>query len=265
MDRPIGVIDSGLGGLTVVKEIMRQLPKEKMIYIGDNLRCPYGPRPKDEVRTFTWQMIDRLMEEGIKMLVIACNTAAAVVLEEVMEKLPIPVIGVVRPGATAALKYTKKDHVAVIGTVGTIESKAYEKALKAINSRVKIESLACPKFVPLVEQGIFEGEEAKKIVHESLEPLLDKDFDTMILGCTHYPLLRNVIQDVVGEDRHLINSGDETAREVSALLYHNNLLHTKDRIPEHIFYTTGDSETFKKIGGSWLGVELKHVETIRLG
>lgn len=265
MDRPIGVIDSGLGGLTVVKELMRQLPKEKMIYIGDNLRCPYGPRPSEEVRQFTWQMIDRLMDEGIKMLVIACNTAAAVVLEEVKEKLPIPVIGVVRPGAISALKLTKKDHVAVIGTQGTIQSKAYEKALKAINSKVTIDSLACPKFVPLVERGIFNGEEARRVVEDSLQPLLEKKFDTLILGCTHYPLLRDVIQEVVGNDRVLINSGDETAREVSSLLYHNNLLYTLDRDPEHIFYTTGDGETFRKIGGSWLGIELKNVETIHLG
>lgn len=203
MDRPIGVIDSGLGGLTVVKEIMRQLPKEKMIYIGDNLRCPYGSRSSEEVREFTWQMIDRLMNEGIKMLVIACNTAAAVVLEEVKEKLPIPVIGVVRPGAISALKLTKNHHVAVIGTIGTIQSKAYEKALKAINSKVKIDSLACPKFVPLVERGIFHGEEAKEVVSESLKPLLHKEFDTLILGCTHYPLLRDVIQEVIGSDRQI--------------------------------------------------------------
>lgn len=265
MERPIGVIDSGLGGLTVVKEIMRQLPKEQMIYIGDNLRCPYGPRPSEEVRQFTWQMIDRLMQDGIKMLVIACNTAAAVVLEEVKEKLPVPVIGVVRPGAISALKVTKNNHVAVIGTQGTIRSRAYENALKSINSRVKIETLACPEFVPLVERGIFQGEEAKRVVGSSLQPLLDKPFDTLILGCTHYPLLQDVIQEVVGKNRTLINSGTETAREVSSLLYHNNLLYTKERTPKHIFYTTGDRETFQKIGSSWLGVELEHVETIRLG
>lgn len=265
MDRPIGVIDSGLGGLTVVKEIMRQLPKEKMIYIGDTYRCPYGPRPSEEVRKFTWQMIDRLMDEGIKMLVIACNTATAVVLEEVKATLPIPVIGVIHPGAIAALKLTKQDHVAVIGTTGTIQSRAYEKALKNINSNIQVESLACPNFVPLVEKGILNGDEALEIVSETLQPLLHKSFDTMILGCTHYPLLREVIQEVVGEKKLLISSGDETAREVSALLYHKNLLYTEERNPVHIFYTTGSCDTFKKIGGSWLGMELLHVENISLG
>ncbi|OLO27802.1 glutamate racemase [Alkalihalophilus pseudofirmus] len=265
MDRPIGVIDSGLGGLTVAKEILRQLPKEQIIYIGDTVRCPYGPRPQEEVRAFTWQMIERLLQERIKMLVIACNTATAVVLEEVKEKLSIPVIGVVHPGAITALKVTKNDHVAVIGTMGTIQSKAYNKALKDINSNVNVESMACPPFVPLVERGIFKGQEAMDIVSETLKPLLQKKFDTLILGCTHYPLLRQVIQRVVGSEITLISSGDETAREVSALLYHQKLLFTDDRHPNHVFYTTGDSETFKKIASSWLKIDLDHVETIYLG
>lgn len=149
MDRPIGVIDSGLGGLTVAKEIMRQLPKEEIIYIGDSARCPYGPRSAEEVRQFTWEMINCLLEEKMKMLVIACNTATAVVLDEVKRELPIPVVGVVHPGAISALKVTQKDHVAIIGTTGTIQSQAYEKALKSINSEVKVESLACPPFVHL--------------------------------------------------------------------------------------------------------------------
>ncbi|WP_216828853.1 glutamate racemase [Alkalihalobacterium elongatum] len=265
MDRPIGVIDSGLGGLTVAKEILRQLPKEQIVYIGDTVRCPYGPRPAEEVRTFTWQMIERLLQERIKMLVIACNTATAVVLDEVKQKLSIPVVGVVHPGAITALKVTNNDHVAVIGTTGTIHSKAYDKALRDINSNVKVESMACPPFVPLVEQGIFKGEEAMRVVSETLTPLLTKKFDTLILGCTHYPLLRSVIQQVVGNEITLISSGDETAREVSSLLYHKGLLYTDNRKPCHIFYTTGDHETFKKIASSWLKIDLNHVETIYLG
>lgn len=264
MERPIGVIDSGLGGLTVAKEILRQLPKEEIVYIGDTARCPYGPRLKEEVREYTWQMIERLIEEKIKMLVIACNTATAVVLEEVREKLPIPVIGVIHPGAIAALKMTKQDHVAVIGTAGTIESKAYEKALKGINNSIEIDSLACPKFVPLVERGLFDGKEVEETVQETLKPLISRDFDTLILGCTHYPLLRDVIQQVIGEEKILISSGDETAREVSALLYHQNLLYTEPRKPHHRFYTTGDAKTFKTIADHWLEINLEHVETISL-
>ncbi|WP_332689621.1 glutamate racemase [Halalkalibacter lacteus] len=265
MDRPIGVIDSGLGGLTVAKEIMRQLPKEEIVYLGDSARCPYGPRTPEEVRQFTWEMIDRLLEESIKMLVVACNTATAVVLEEVKRELNIPVVGVVHPGAISALKVTERDHVAIIGTVGTIHSQAYEKALKAINSEVKVDSLACPSFVPLVERGIFEGEEAERIVDEALKPLDRLHFDTLILGCTHYPLLKEAIGKRVGEGIQLISSGDETAREVSSLLYYKNLLYTEDRKPGHRFFTTGDAVSFKRLADKWLEINVKHVETLVLG
>ena len=264
MDRPIGVIDSGLGGLTVAKEIIRQLPKEEIIYIGDSARCPYGPRTPEEVRTFTWEMIRKLLDEQMKMLVIACNTAAAVVLEEVKQELSIPVVGVVHPGAISALKVTKRDHVAIIGTSGTIKSQAYEKALKAINSQVKVDSLACPPFVPLVERGIFEGVEAENTVSEVLKPLEGKEFDTLILGCTHYPLLKGVIEKQVGDNVQLISSGDETAREVSSLLYHKNLLYTDGRKPQHRFFTTGDAENFKRLADQWLEMNVGQVKTIKL-
>ena len=264
MDRPIGVIDSGLGGLTVAKEIMRQLPKEEIIYIGDSARCPYGPRSAEEVRQFTWEMINCLLEEKMKMLVIACNTATAVVLDEVKRELPIPVVGVVHPGAISALKVTQKDHVAIIGTTGTIQSQAYEKALKSINSEVKVESLACPPFVPLVERGIFDGPEAEAIVDQALQPLDGFEFDTLILGCTHYPLLKEVIAKRVGPSIELISSGDETAREVSSLLYHKNLLFTNERETKHRFYTTGDATRFKKLADQWLEMNVGHVKTLNL-
>ncbi|KPD01529.1 Glutamate racemase [Geobacillus sp. BCO2] len=194
MERAIGVIDSGVGGLTVAKEIMRQLPKEQIIYLGDTARCPYGPRPVEEVRRFTWQMIDYLRQYPLKMLVIACNTATAVALDDVRAKLDIPVLGVIHPGARAALKATRRGHIGVIGTIGTIRSRAYEKALQSINPRVQVESLACPKFVPLVESGDFEGQEAMAIVAESLAPLRPLPIDVLILGCTHYPLLAPLIR-----------------------------------------------------------------------
>lgn len=262
--RPIGIIDSGLGGLTVAKEILRQLPKEEIVYLGDSARCPYGPRNPEEVRKFTWEMIHRLLEERMKILVIACNTATAVVLEEVKEKLPIPVIGVIYPGAISALKVTKKNSVAVIGTSGTITSGAYEKALKGINSEVEVTSLACPPFVPLVERGIFEGEEVERIVDEALKPLDQHLFDALILGCTHYPLLRNEIHRRIGYHIELISSGDETAREVSSLLYHKNILFTGHRQPCHRFFTTGNAEHFKRIADQWLEMNIGTVQTVEL-
>jgi len=264
LERPIGVIDSGVGGLTVAKEIMRQLPKEQIVYLGDTARCPYGPRSREEIRQFTWEMTNYLLGYDIKMLVIACNTATAVALEEIRDTLNIPVIGVVHPGARTALKITKNYHIGVIGTVGTVKSGAYEQALKSINSDVKVESLACPKFVPLVESGQFEGEEAKQIVAESLEPLKDRPIDTLILGCTHYPLLSPLIQQYMGEHVKLICSGDETAREVSTILHHSGLLYTGNKRREHIFFTTGSKETFQQIASKWFGHPIEHVETIQL-
>ncbi len=264
LERPIGVIDSGVGGLTVAREIMRQLPKEQIVYLGDTARCPYGPRPQGEIRQFTWEMTNYLLGYDMKMLVIACNTATAVALEEIRDALNIPVIGVVHPGARTALKITKNYHIGVIGTIGTVKSGAYEQALKSINSNVIVESLACPKFVPLVESGQFEGEEAKQIVAESLEPLKDRPIDTLILGCTHYPLLSPLIQQYMGEHVKLICSGDETAREVSTILHHSDLLYTGNKRREHIFLTTGSKETFQQIASKWFGHPIEHVETIQL-
>ncbi|WP_280770102.1 glutamate racemase [Salipaludibacillus daqingensis] len=253
MRKPIGVIDSGVGGLTVVSEMIRQLPKEEIIYIGDTARCPYGPRSEEEVREFTWEMIHYLLSENIKLLVIGCNTATAVVLEEAKEKLSIPVIGVIHPGAIAALKTTNNKEVGVIGTEGTISSGAYYRELTTINDKVKVVSLACPTLVPLVESGEYEGVEAKSIIQEALSPILDYNIDSLILGCTHYPLIAPLIQEVAGSKVAVICSGDETAREVSTLLYYENLLYTGEKPPSHVFYTTGSKEMFTTVAENWLG------------
>ncbi|WP_444683982.1 glutamate racemase [Alkalicoccus luteus] len=255
-EQPIGVIDSGVGGLTVASEIMRQLPKEKIIYMGDTKRCPYGPRPEEEVRQYTWEMIDYLRSKSMKMLVIACNTATAVVLDEAREALDIPVIGVIHPGAVAALKATKRQHVGVIGTEGTIYSGAYHKELTDINNSVRVVSLACPPLVPLVESGVLDGKTAEETVRHTLEPMLAYDIDSLILGCTHYPLLAPVIRRVVGDGVEVISSGDETAREVSSLLYHQHMQYSGDREPEHCFYTSGEAGAFAAIADEWLGRKL---------
>ncbi|WP_096153106.1 MULTISPECIES: glutamate racemase [Bacillus] len=266
MQRPIGVIDSGVGGLTVAKEIMRQLPKERIIYLGDTARCPYGPRNKEEVREFTWEMTNYLLlHHDIKMLVIACNTATAVALDEISDRLPIPVIGVIEPGSRTALKVTSNRHVGVIGTVGTITSGAYENALKTINSEVLVESLACPPFVPLVESGEYEGELPDQVVKETLLPILNKGIDTLILGCTHYPLLKESIQKAVGPSTEIISSGDETAREVSTILDYKKLLNRqKARSQDHLFLTTGPKEIFQKIASKLFEQSIENVETIVL-
>ncbi|WP_085991758.1 glutamate racemase [Oceanobacillus senegalensis] len=248
MERAIGVIDSGVGGLTVAHELMRQLPKEKLLYLGDTARCPYGHRTPKEIKMFTWEMVKFLLDKDIKMLVIACNTATAFTLEELQRELDIPVIGVIQPGARAAIKFTQSNHVGVIGTQGTIYSEAYTKALKTIKAEIRISPLACPSFVPMVEQGILSGPDAKAEVRKTLFPLQNKEYmDTLILGCTHYPLLKDTIQSVMGENVTIISSSEETASETSTILEVHGLLNHEDTHPSHQFYTTGELKVFNQI------------------
>nr|WP_236838740.1 glutamate racemase [Caldalkalibacillus salinus] len=256
MSNPIAVIDSGVGGLTVAQELLRQLPREEICYFGDTARCPYGQRSIEEVRTFSFQMIDYLMESNPKMLVIACNTATAVILEECREKLDIPVIGVIHPGVRTAIKATVTGRVGVIGTQNTVQSGLYEEALKQIHPALYVKSLACPTLVPLAEKGGGEETEAIQIVKKALAPLAGEDIDTLILGCTHYPLLSNVIQRVIGDQVQMISSADETAREVSTILFHKNLLSQQFGRPMHRFYTSGNVSVFQQIAERWLN---KHI------
>ncbi|NGP44987.1 glutamate racemase [Bacillaceae bacterium SIJ1] len=257
-NRPIGVIDSGLGGLSVVMEMIRQLPNEQMIYLGDSERCPYGPRDAEEVRKFTQEMVDFLwIEHDIKMLVIACNTATAFMLEDLRKILPIPVLGVIHPGARAAIKKTTTKQIGVIGTSGTIASQAYEKALHGIDHTVLIKSLACPEFVVLAEKGCFSGEDGQEIVSNVLGTTFqDAGVDTLILGCTHYPLLAPMIQHAVGEHVHLISSGEETAREVSTLLHYHQLERNSRQQPHHFYYTTGSATAFQQLAERWMGAPI---------
>src|SRR5690625_3580385 len=248
MDRAIGVIDSGVGGLTVAQELMRQLPKEKLIYLGDTKRCPYGPRTGEEVQQFTWEMVDYLLDKEIKTLVVACNTATAFTLPSLREKLDIPVIGVIKPGARAAIKSTRNHHVGVIGTEGTIRSNAYQHALKRLHTDIHVNSLACPLFVPLVERGIFSGEHAEDVVENSLQSMKENNhIDTLILGCTHYPLIKSTIQKVIGSHVTIVSSSEETARETSTILDVHDLLYKGMRLTHHEFYMTGDLKTFTNI------------------
>ncbi len=269
MEEPIGVIDSGVGGLTVMQEIMRQLPRENIIYLGDIARCPYGSRPKEEVRKYTWEMVDFLLGKNIKLLVIACNTATAHTLYELEEKLDIPVVGVIQPGARTAIKNSKNQQIGIIGTESTIYSEKYEKEIKKIHPKAGTLSKACPTFVPLIERGELEGEIIQEEVQKHLEVFTKNDIDTLILGCTHYPLIRDTIQDFLGEEIKIVSSGEETAREVSAVLnlYKINNISTID--PKYEFYTTGDSKLFveltKKLFSSYIkDIENLHIKTVKL-
>ncbi|EHJ52782.1 glutamate racemase [Streptococcus macacae] len=262
-NRPIGFLDSGVGGLTVVRELMRQLPHEEVVYIGDSARAPYGPRPAQEIKKYTWELVRFLLTKDVKMIVFACNTATAVAWEEVKEKLDIPVLGVILPGSSAAIKSTVSGNIGVIGTPMTIASNIYEKKIKDLSPQMTVNSLACPKFVPIVESNEIQSSVAKKIVYESLAPLAGK-VDTLVLGCTHYPLLRNIIQNVMGPHVKLIDSGAECVRDISVLLNYFEINRSRNiDNKKHCFYTTANIASFKEIADSWLPVTVK-VEHVRL-
>ncbi|MFD0698645.1 glutamate racemase [Paenibacillus sp. GCM10027628] len=252
MQQAIAVLDSGVGGLTVVKEVMRQLPQEKVIYFGDTARSPYGPRPAEEVCSFTRQIVDYLVQFNPKMIVIACNTATAVAIEDIRNRVSIPVLGVISPGARAAIKTTRSGVVGVIGTDGTIRSMAYEQALRTIAPGIQVYSEACPMLAPFVEKGLFDAEEANVIVEQSLRSLVGKPIDCLILGCTHYPFLMHSISRVMGPGVSLISSADETAREISTILYHHGMLASSGLMPIHQFFCSGEPELFRQIAQSWL-------------
>lgn len=264
MNAPIGVIDSGVGGLTVAKRMMEVLPYETIYYIGDTARCPYGPRNKQEVLKFTWQMANVLQKMNIKMLVIACNTATAVALDSLQKNLSIPVIGVINAGARAAEKKTKRNEIVVLATEGTIKSGAYENALLSLSTKAKIIPLACPTFVPLVESGEYEGQFAFDLVAKGLKPLANKKFDTVILGCTHYPIIQHHIEKVVGPDVVVLSSAEETARDVKDLLEYNDQLCISTKEPHHIFYSTGSVPIFRTIAENWLKKTNLDIRRIKL-
>lgn len=261
-EKPIGVFDSGIGGLTVLRELINVLPHEDTIYLGDTARVPYGIRSPETVIRYSLENAMFLYSKGIKLLVIACNTASSVGLDVIKKEIPIPIIGVIEPGAKEAIRVTKNKRVGVIGTEATIKSNSYSKAIKSIDAGVEVFSLPCPLFVPLVEEGWTAGEIAYLVAKKYLEGLKDKDIDTLVLGCTHYPLLKEVIANVMGEGVILIDSAIETSREVKALL-ENLDLKRKDNInPQREFFVTDSPERFLKVGENFLKEKIKNIKKI---
>lgn len=262
-NRPIGFLDSGVGGLTVVRELMRQLPHEEIVYIGDSARAPYGPRPSEQIREYTWELVNFLLSKDVKMIVFACNTATAVAWEEVKEALDIPVLGVILPGTSAAIKSTVTGKIGVIGTPMTVTSDIYREKITQLSPQMTVTSLACPKFVPIVESNEATSPLAKKVVYETLAGLVGK-VDTLVLGCTHYPILRPIIQNVMGNQVKLIDSGAECIRDVSVLLNYFQINRSRQvASTEHRFFTTAAAASFKAIADNWLGQDI-HVEHVEL-
>jgi glutamate racemase len=265
-DAPIGVFDSGVGGLTVARAIIDQLPHESLLYVGDTAHSPYGPKPIAEVRQFALEVMDDLVAQGVKALVIACNTASAAMLRDARERYAgIPVVEVIQPAVRAAVRQTRNKRVGVIGTVGTVKSQAYEDAFAAA-SDLKIYTAACPRFVEFVEAGVTSGAELFAVAESYLQPLKDAEVDTLVLGCTHYPLLAGAIQYVMGESVTLVSSAEETAFDVYRTLVRHDLERTAPGKPTYTFEATGDSkDEFLSLASRFLGPEVTSVDLVETG
>jgi len=257
--RPIGVFDSGLGGLTVVRALLDLVPGADIVYFGDTGRFPYGPKPADEVLKYAHEIVDLLLEDDIRMLVIACNSAAAVALDHLRDRLDVPVVGVIEPGLRAARRATRTGRIGVIGTVGTIASGAYQRAAARIDPALELTCAACPGFVEFVEQGDVDSDQVHVLAERLLAPVRQACVDTLVLGCTHYPLLARTLADVMGPDVVLVSSADETAFEVRRVLGDPPPASpARERVVN--FVTSGDVSTFARLGARFLGPEVEHVE-----
>ncbi|MFM8302957.1 MAG: glutamate racemase [Actinomycetota bacterium] len=259
-DRPIGVFDSGLGGLTVLRSMIDVLPDEPMLYFGDTGRFPYGPKPHDEVLKYALEIADVLVERDAKLLVVACNSATSVALEVLCERLDIPVVGVIEPGLRAAARATRTGRVGVIGTVGTVASGSYQRAARDLSEPVDLTCAACPGFVEFVEAGDVHSDQVHVLAERLLAPVKEAEVDTLVLGCTHYPLLARTIGDVMGDEVVLISSADETAFTVRSVVDEHGLAAPPGTDARHVFMTSGDTARFRELGVQFLGPEVATVE-----
>ena len=262
-NKAIGVFDSGIGGLTVLREITRALPLENTVYLGDTARVPYGNKSRETVIRYSVEDAEILMKEDIKLLVVACNTASAYAVEELRRRYTIPVIGVIEPGARAAVSATRNGKIGVIGTEGTIRSSAYVNAIKALKPGAGTITQACPLFVPIVEEGWFNNDIAFSIVRRYLDGLKGAGIDTLVLGCTHYPLLKETIAEVMGPGVTLIDSAEATAEEVRGVLRDKGILNDSTGKPFHRFFVTDSPERFMKVGSVFFGEKLTGAHLVR--
>ena len=264
-EAPIGVFDSGMGGLTVVRELISQLPNESIIYFGDTARVPYGPKSPDTVLRYSREITQHLIGEGVKALVIACNTATAHALPALRREFKLPIIGVIEPGSRAAAQATRTGRVGVIGTAGTIKSRAYEKEIHKIRPDAEIAVQACALFVPLVEEGWLDTEPTRAIARNYLAPIVAADVDTLVLGCTHYPLMKTVIGNVVGREVRLIDSAHETAKETGEVLRARGIDNATPDGARYRFIASDAQDTFLAMGQRFLGTAIDRVEALTLG
>ena len=261
---PLGVFDSGIGGLTVARALFERLPQESVIYFGDTARVPYGPKSPETVRRYSGEILAYLLKRGVKAVVVACNTSTAHALDYLKAHSRVPVVGVIEPGAKAAVAATKTGTIGVIGTAGTIASGAYERAITALRPDARVHAQACPLFVPLVEEGWFDHPATELIARQYLAPLHRAGVDVLVLGCTHYPLLKPLLSRVMGPDVALVDSAEETAKAVAEQLAAAGLLATGGGPHDHRFVVSDDEPHFRKVGARFLGETIKLVEVVPL-
>jgi glutamate racemase len=262
--RPIGIFDSGVGGLTVARAVFDLLPGEPILYVGDNGRFPYGPRPLEEIRMFALEIAEFLVGRDVKMLVVACNSIEVAAIEDVARAHGVPVVGVIDPGVRAAIHVTRNHRIGLIGTQATVQSGAYERAIARSGADVRLFSAACPVFVEHVEAGDTSSQALLEAARGYLVPLEEEGIDTLILGCTHYPMLSGLIQIVMGEDVVLVSSAEETAKDVYATLRSSSLLGGAEGEPRHEFVTTGDPAAFRAVAQHFIGPELGGVHAVEV-
>jgi glutamate racemase len=264
-DAPIGIFDSGVGGLTVARAVSALLPRESILYIGDTARSPYGPKPIADVRRYSLEILDTLVDQGVKMLVIACNTASAAMLRDARERYDVPVVEVIGPAVRTAMSTTRNGRIGVIGTAGTIGSGAYQDMLE-VNERLTVFAQACPRFVEFVEAGVTDSPEVLAVAEEYLAPLRHAAVDTLVLGCTHYPFLEGAISYVMGPDVSLVSSDTETAKDVYRQLVSRDLLAGPDAESTHVYEATGASaDEFLSLAHRLMGREVREVQLVQTG
>lgn len=261
--RPIGVFDSGLGGLTVVRELRRQLPRESIVYFGDMARLPYGTKSRAQIRRFSLENTEFLLRHGIKALVIACNSSASAAFSILKKRFTLPVLSVIEPAVEEALRRSRSKIIGVIGTAATIESRVYENALRRKNSKVRVVTQSCPLFVPLVEEGWLNGGVTERVIEKYLAPLVKKKVDTLILGCTHYPLLFEQIQSFLGPRVKLVDSARPTVKNLALLLERKGLLNPGSRSPRFRIFTSDLPRNFIPVGERFLAERLPQIQVVR--
>lgn len=264
-DAPIGIFDSGVGGLTVVRAIERRLPNESLIYLGDTARIPYGVRSAATVERYSLECAGFVESKGVKAIVIACNTASALAANYLRSRCSVPVIGVIRPGSRRAVEQTRTGHIGVIATEATVASGAYERAMLAIRSDIEVTSRACPLFVPLAEEGWLNHPVTFQVAEEYLEELRSSGVDTLVLGCTHYPILRPVIERTLGDQITYVDSGEAVAETLAVMLENDGLAHKGPGLRAEEFYVTDSATRFRRVAELFLGRPLESVETVKLG